>query len=198
MPDARSRISRSRFTASAAWSSIGARLKHPLALRLELEQPLLHLGAEVDPGGDLEGDRFGVQVELLELRLGALHDAVVRGQALRDLLLGRLLAVVVQLADLGRRECAALGQLHESEALPALDDDVQAPVRESLHNLDHPCPRAHLAHPVVVREHEPELLVSVQAFADQLPVARLEDVQGRLLAREEHEVQREETDLAHC
>jgi hypothetical protein len=67
-----------------------------------------------------------------------------------------------------------------------------------LHHLDHPSARAHLADPVVVREHEPELLVSVQAFPDQLPVARLENVQGSLLPREEHEVQREETELAHC
>jgi len=159
---------------------------------------LLHLGAEVDPGGDLKGDRIRVEVELLELRLGRLHDAVVRGQALRDLVLGRLLAVVVQVGHFGGRERAPLSELHEPEALPALDDDVQPAVLELLHHFDNPCARAHLADPVVVREHEPELLVCVQAFTDQLPVARLEDVQGSLFPWEEHEVQREETELAHC
>jgi hypothetical protein len=131
-------------------------------------------------------------------RSSRLHDAVVRGQALRDLVLGRLLAVVVQVGHLGGREHAALRQLHESEAFPALDDDVQAAVLELLHHLDHARACAHLADPVVVRQHEPELLVSVQAFPDQLPVARLEDVQGSLLSGEQHEVQREETELAHC
>ena len=56
---------------------------------------------------------------------------------------------------------------------------------------------ADLAHPLVVLEHEAEVVAEVQALADQLAVARLEDVQGSLLARNEHEVEREEADLVH-
>ena len=48
-----------------------------------------------------------------------------------------------------------------------------------------PQPRSHLAHAVVVLEEDAELAVLVQALADELSVARLEDVQRRLLAREQ-------------
>ena len=57
--------------------------------------------------------------------------------------------------------------------------------------------RANLAHAVVVGEHEPELVVVLQAFADQLLVAQLEDVEGDALRRHQHDPQREESELAH-
>ena len=98
----------------------------------------------------------------------ALHDAVVGGEALLDLVLGRGLAVVVDVHDLGRRERASFRQLEEAKPLAALDDDVQPPVVEALEHLDHAGARADLAHAVVVREHEPELLALRQALADQL------------------------------
>ena len=78
-----------------------------------------------------------------------------------------------------------------------LDDDVQAAVVEAVDHLDDRAAHAHVAHALVVLEHEPELVAEVEAFADQLAVARLEDVQRRLLAGHEHEVQWKEADLVH-
>ncbi len=159
---------------------------------------MLDLGAEVDARGDLEGDRLCVEVEVLELRVRRLHDTVVSGQALLDLLVGGLLAVVVDVHHLGCLVRAPLGQLDEAESFAPLDDDVQPAVVEALEHLDNACARADLTETVVIREDEPELLVVGEALADQLLVARLEDVQGRLLPREEDEVQREQAELTHC
>jgi hypothetical protein len=170
-----------------------------LPLGAELEEPLLDLGPEVDARGDLERDRVGVEVQVLEIRLGGLHNSVVGGQTLLDLLLRRIFArFVVDVDHLGGLVRTSFGQLHESEALAPLDDDVHATVVEALEHLDDPGASAHLADALVVGEHEAELLVLGEAFADELLVARLEDVQRRLLAREQHEVQREEAQLAHC
>ncbi len=46
-------------------------------------------------------------------------------------------------------------------------------------------------------EHEPELAAFPEAFADQLLVARLEDVQRDPLGRQQHELEREQADLGH-
>ena len=96
-----------------------------------------------------------------------------------------------------RRHLGGIGQLEEPEAIAALDDDVEAAVREPVGHLDHgrECPDA--TEPVVVREHEPERLVGVEALRDQLAIARLEDVERHLLGREQDEAEREEPDLLH-
>ena len=99
--------------------------------------------------------------------------------------------------DLAGAESAALRQAEELEAVVRLDDDVQAAVREAVDHLDDRAADADVAHALVVLEHEAELVPEVEALADQLAVARLEDVQRRLLARHEHEVEREEADLVH-
>src|SRR5512134_3558109 len=60
---------------------------HALALGAELQEALLDLGAEVDTGGNLVGDRVRVEVEVVDLGLGRGHDTRVGGQALLDLVL---------------------------------------------------------------------------------------------------------------
>ena len=57
--------------------------------------------------------------------------------------------------------------------------------------------RPDLAHAVLVRVHQPELLVGLEALADQLAVARLEDVQRHPLGRKQDDAEREEADLRH-
>src|SRR5687767_3517116 len=170
-------------------------LHDPFALGADLEEALLDLRAEVDAGGDLVGDRVGVEVEVVELGLGGLHDAGVGDEALLDLVLRGRVGLVRKLLDLGRLERAALGELDELDALARLDDDVQPPVRELVDHLDHGAACPHVAHALLVLEDEAEVAARVEALADQLPVARLEDVQGRLLAGGEHEAQGGEADL---
>src|SRR5215213_3833361 len=167
----------------------------PLTLGTELEEALLDLGAEIDARSDLVRDRVRVEVELLEVCLGGADDALVGGEALLDLVLGRRLVLVVDVLNLGGHVRVPLGELGDADPLAALDDDVQPPVVELLQHLDHTCAAADLAHAVVVRKHEPELASLLEAFADQLAVPGLEDVQRRLLAREQHEVEGEEADL---
>src|SRR6185503_15430450 len=103
--------------------------------------------------------------------------------------------LVVDVLDLGRHERAAVGELGDPDSLAPLDHDVQPPVVELLEHLDHSGPAADLAHAVVVGKHETELAALLEAFADELAVARLEDMQRRLLAREQDEVEREEPDF---
>jgi hypothetical protein len=57
--------------------------------------------------------------------------------------------------------------------------------------------RADLAHALLVGVDEPELLVGIEALADQLLVARLEDVERDALGREQDDAEREEADLRH-
>jgi hypothetical protein len=170
-----------------------------LALRAELEQPLLDLGAEVDARGDLVRDAVGAQVELLELRLGGGEHALVRSEDLLDLVVAwRLAGVVLDLRHLGRGERPALRQLEQPKALASLDDDVQATVGKAVEDLDHPGAGADVAHALVVLEHETELAALVETLTDELPVAGLEDVQRGLLPRKQHEIERKEPDLDHC
>src|SRR5439155_12579702 len=84
-----------------------------------------------------------------------------------------------------------------AEALLALDRDVQPAVVEPVEHVDHRRTRADLAHPIVVREDEPELAVAVQALSDQLLVAQLEDVEWNPLRGEQHDPEREEAELVH-
>jgi hypothetical protein len=92
---------------------------------------------------------------------------------------------------------AALGEPEEQEAVVGLDDDVETAVGKAVDHLDHRTAHADVAHALVVLEHEPELVPVIEALADQLAVARLEDVQRCLLARHEHEVEGEKPDLVH-
>jgi hypothetical protein len=172
-------------------------LDDALPLRAQLEEALLHLGAEVDAGGDLVGDRVGVQVELVELRLSRLDDAGVGGETLLDLVLARSVDLVRQLFYLGRPEGPALGEHEELKTVARLDDDVQASVGKAVEHLDHRAARAHLPHALVVLEEKTEVFSAVETLADQLAVARLEDVQRRLLSGNEDEVERKEPDLLH-
>jgi len=61
--------------------------------------------------------------------------------------------------------------------------------------VGHRCGDADLRQPQLAAETE--LTLFLDAFADELPVARLEDVQGDALRRQEHHPQRKETELGH-
>jgi len=73
-----------------------------------------------------------------------------------------------------------------------LHDDVQPPVGKAVDHLHDRAADADVAHALVVLEHEPELVPEVEALADQLVIARLEDVQRCLLAWDGHGVEGEE------
>ncbi len=94
-------------------------------------------------------------------------------------------------------EAPPVRQLDEPEPRSALDDDVEPAVVHPLDDLDHGRGRADLADTVVVGVDETELAVEFEAFADQLAVARLEDVERDLLGREQHDAEREQADLVH-
>src|SRR5581483_5908535 len=92
---------------------------------------------------------------------------------------------------------AAPRQPLDAEPLPADDEDVHAAVLEALEHLRHARPRPRLAHAGLVRVDDAELAVELQALADQLLVALLEDVERRHLGRQEDDPEREEADLIH-
>jgi hypothetical protein len=175
----------------------GGEAKDPFPFRLELEQPLLDLRAEIDARCDLKGDRLCVEVDVLELGLGGLDDALVGGETLLELRLGRVLADVVDVRDLRCLEDSAFGELDEPEAFAALDDHIELSILELLEHLDDTGASSDLTQSVVVLENEAELLAVLEALADQLPIAGLEHVQGGLLSGQKHEVERKESELAH-
>ena len=84
------------------------------------------------------------------------------------------------------------------EAVDSLDNDIQPPVVEVLQHLYDGGARPDLPQTVFVGEDEAELVARLQALADQLAIPRLEDVERALLARKEHQLEREESDLVHA
>src|SRR5205823_283617 len=110
----------------------------------------------------------------------------------------RRLVLVDDRLDQAGGERPAARQLEQAEALTALDDDVHPAVLEHLEHVDDRRPGANFVHRSVARgEDEPELAARLEALADQLLVARLEDVQGQPLRRHEHERERKEAELLH-
>ena len=77
----------------------------------------------------------------------------------------------------------------------SLDDDVHPAVVEALEDLCDASERPDLTDAVLVRVEHPELVVGFDALADQLLVARLEDVQRHAFGRKQHDAEREEADL---
>ena len=76
---------------------------------------------------------------------------------------------------------------------------VQASVREHLQHLDDGGARADVVDvAALLDEHDPELLAALEALADELSIARLEDVQRHPLGRHQHELEREEADSGHA
>ena len=91
------------------------------------------------------------------------------------------------------RASARLGD--DAEPVATLDRDVQPAVVEPIDHVDHGGARPDAAHPVVVLEDEAELPIVVEAVADQILVARLEDVQRHPFGRDEHDPERKHTEL---
>ena len=86
-------------------------------------------------------------------------------------------------------------QLHHAEPSTPSTANVQPAVVEALEHLGHARARADLAHAVLVRVHEPELALQLEALADQLLVPVLEDVERHELGRQQNDAEREEADL---
>ena len=106
--------------------------------------------------------------------------------------------LVVDRLDASGHERAALGQLDQPEPLASFDDDVEPAVGEALDDLGDRRERPDLAQPVVVGVDDAERHALLEALADQLAVARLEDVQRHLLGGEQHEAERKQADLFHA
>ena len=167
----------------------------PLArLREELE---LQLGGELEPRADRVGRRLGVRGRRLDVGARQLDESPEERERLLDVVRRRWVVPVDDGLHGSRLEAAALGQLEELEAIASLDDDVEPPVLEPVGDLDHGRERPDLPDPVVVGVDEPEGALLVDALGDQLAVARLEDVEGDLLGREQDEPERKEADLVH-
>src|SRR5207253_2266353 len=79
----------------------------------------------------------------------------------------------------------------------AANDDVQPAVVEPFQHLVHARTCPEVAYAVLICEDEAELALLVEALADQLAVARLEDVQRHALRRQEDDPEREEAELLH-
>jgi histidinol-phosphate aminotransferase len=171
--------------------------KDAVPLGAELEQLLLDLGPEVDARCDRVREAR-LDFELVHVRLGGVHEPAVGGEAVFALLVGGLVVLVGDLVHLARHEGPTLRELDELEPLAALHDDVQATVVEAFEDGDDRSARPDLAHPGLVGEHETEVGVLVDALSDQLLVAGLEDMERHPLARQEHELEREQADLVHA
>jgi gamma-glutamyltranspeptidase/glutathione hydrolase len=164
------------------------------------EQLLIRFQAEVDPRSELPDEVGRVTRRDVDVALGRRREVAEDGErALHVLFVLGVGVVVDDLLDDPRLERAAGRQLEQPEPFASLDDDVQAAVLEPVDDRGHVRARADLVHGAVARrEHEPELAVGLDALADQLAVARLEDVQRDPLRRHEHERQGEESELRHA
>src|SRR5665213_309694 len=169
----------------------------PILLFVELEQLLLHVGRKLHLGGELEGKLRRRLVDLVRLGAGHRCERAEGADRTRGCVrIGPAVAVGRRCDDRGEERTASREPL-DTEACATFDDDVQPAVGELLEHVDHPGARADVAHPVTVRVDHSELLLFVETLGDQLPVPRLEDVQGHVLARQQHDPQREQAKLLH-
>ena len=169
----------------------------PLLLDAELEQLLLRLRRQLDLCRELERELRRRLVRVVGVGAGERGERAERsGRAKRGLGID-VAGIVFDLADLRGHERAPARESLDPEAQAALDENGQPPVVEPLEHFRDRRARPDLANPVLVGVHEPELLVRIEALADQLLIARLEDVQRHPLGREQDDAEREEADLRH-
>ena len=74
---------------------------------------------------------------------------------------------------------------------------LSLPSSKRRQHLDDVRARADVPEPVVVRVDEAELGLLIEALVDELLVAILEDVERKLLGREQDDAEREESELVH-
>ena len=193
-----------RSTASAA-SSAARRAARSAAepcrgFRRELEQLLLRLGAEVDAGtisNDSEPERAVRRVDLGARGLG--EPAEEREHALDVAPPAARRPRPSTGSTSAVRNVAALGQLAQRGTARALDDDVHPPVVEGAGATSTTAARVPTSRrPCSSSSRTPNSRAVGDALADQLLVARLEDVQRHALGRQQDEPQREQTDLRHA
>ncbi len=165
------------------------------ALARLLESSSFSSGASSKREASLNDGCSSVLGRYLDVGARELDEAGEEPEPSLHVLGGRRVVTVLDRLDRPGVEAAAVGQLDQAEAAAALDDDVQPPVVEPLGDLDDARQRPRPAKPVVVGVDEPEGLVRLEALGDQLPVARLEDVERYLLGREQDEAERKEPDL---
>src|SRR5262249_5601356 len=163
----------------------------------QLEQRLLPRRRQLDPRRKLERELRVVRLGHLAFGAGGLGEPAEDVEQVLHLVAARRCNVVDERLAPAGQERAALGGLRDPEPLAALDHDVESTVREPLQHLGDTRARPDLFDTLLVLEDEPELALELEALADQLPVARLEDVERYALRRDEHDPEREEADLLH-
>ena len=175
-------------------------LTHPIEpdpLGSFLEQLLLEWRGKVEACRELERElrRPGIRdVDIAPRQLDETSEEHER--PLRHSRCRRIREIVVRL-DQRRPEAPTLGGLDNPEAIATLDDDIEPPVREAVQHLGDGGARPYALRLALVAEKEAELLRLLEAFADQLAVSRLEDVERDPLRRQEDNPQREHADLVH-
>ena len=129
------------------------------ALASLLEQLELQLGGQLEARGERERRLVDPLARDLDLCPGELDQTGEEREGAGDVLRVGSLVPVRHRLDRPGVEAPAVGQLDETEALAAFDDDVQSPVVEPLDDLDHLRERPRSAKAVVVGVHEAERLL---------------------------------------
>src|SRR3954447_10531962 len=175
-----------------------AEARQPNPLRALVQELLLDVGRELEPAGDCERELRGLCRGRVDLRRGEVDEAREQRQRPVDVRGVGGVVLVVDDLDAAGRERAAFGQLQQPEAGAALDDDVEPAVVEALDHLGDRRERPDLAQAVLVGVDDAERDVVLNALADELAVARLEDMEWHLLRGQEHEAEREQAYLIHA
>src|ERR687898_322197 len=172
---------------------------HPLVLGAQLEQPLLGVGGQLDPAGELVGPLVADWLGLV-LLLGDLLQQLGerRPRAPRGLGVVRLgLFLDVDQLDLPDRELGRVSAVQHAERRLPGDHDVHAPVVEALEHVGDPGGAPHVPRTAcVVAKHDPDRIAAVERAPDHALVALLEDVQRHELAGKKHDRQLEDGELA--
>ena len=189
--------SAARRACCSSWSTaerISCTIASRAGLVAALEQLLL------GPRRQLEGPRDGVRErDALRRRgqrvVGQAGEGAEAGEhPVGQLGLG-LTRVVGQRADPSREVEAPLRLLDQLDGLEAQDDDVQAPVLEPAHQGLEPRGAADVRRSGRAGLDDHERPVLEHAVRVELAVARLEEVEGHLLAGEDDQIQGEEPEI---
>ncbi len=174
-----------------------AHLLKPPPLRTLLEKCLLELRRKLKSRSNRKREQCVARVRRVDLGFRKRHNAGEERQSSLDERVPRDVVCIIEGRYLGGVEGPSFGEFDDAEPLSPFNHDVQSAVLEPL-DVDDVGERPNIADAVrLISEDEAKRKVLLKTLANQLAVAELEDVQGNLLGRKQHDPKRKEPDGRH-
>jgi hypothetical protein len=169
-------------------------VSEPGSLGTEFKELLLCVVPQIRGCREVERERPLPVVPLIDVGVGQVAQ---QHECTLDFILGGSFAGVLERLDNGGSIGPALGELENAKATTTFHQYVHAPVLEGVDQLGDDDAGPDCAQALRVLENEAELGTVAEAGTDQLFVPVFEDMHRQALAWQQHQIEREESDLCH-